>query len=104
MRLTPWTLARAVVPAPPTRLLVGLVFARRNIDAAGLKLLGQIVCILDDFVRITVELNSDQPYGRKKCAENGALDKEVSVNHPVAHAELIATYRRAEADAAHNGQ
>jgi len=23
------------------------------------------------------------------------------VNHPVAHAELIATYRRAEADAAH---
>lgn len=101
MRLTPWTLARAVVPAPPTRLLVGLVFARRNIDAAGLKLLGQIVCILDDFVRITVELNSDQPYGRKKCAENGALDKEVSVNHPVAHAELIATYRRAEADAAH---
>ncbi len=39
--------------------------------------------------------------GEKKCAENGALDKEVSVNHPVAHAELIATYRRAEADAAH---
>ncbi|WP_240523258.1 hypothetical protein [Polaromonas sp. AER18D-145] len=64
-------------------------------------MLGQIVCILDDFVRITVELNSDQPYGRKKCAENGALDKEVSVNHPVAHAKLIATYRRAEADAAH---
>jgi hypothetical protein len=40
--------------------LVGPVFARRNINAAGLKSLDQIGCILDDFLRITVELNSDQ--------------------------------------------
>lgn len=33
--------------------------------------------------------------------ENGVLDKEVPVNQPVAHAELIATYRRAEAEADH---
>jgi enoyl-CoA hydratase/carnithine racemase len=36
-----------------------------------------------------------------KSAENGALDNEVLVNQSVAHAELIATYRRAEVDAAH---
>lgn len=36
-----------------------------------------------------------------KSAENIALNKEVLVNQPVAHAELIATYRRAQADAAH---
>jgi hypothetical protein len=36
-----------------------------------------------------------------KRAENSAIDKEVLVNPSPAHAELIATYRRAEADAAH---
>jgi enoyl-CoA hydratase/carnithine racemase len=36
-----------------------------------------------------------------KNAENGALDNEVLVNQPLAHAELIATFRRAQADAAH---
>jgi enoyl-CoA hydratase/carnithine racemase len=36
-----------------------------------------------------------------KNAENGVSDKEVFVNQPIAHAELIATYKRAEADAAH---
>jgi enoyl-CoA hydratase/carnithine racemase len=36
-----------------------------------------------------------------KSAENSALDNEVLVNQSVAHAELIATYRRAEVDAAH---
>ena len=35
------------------------------------------------------------------CAENSALDKEVLVNPSSAHAELIATFKRAEADAAH---
>ena len=29
------------------------------------------------------------------------INSEVSVNQPVAHAELIAAYRRAQADAAH---
>ncbi|WP_318406438.1 hypothetical protein [Polaromonas sp. SM01] len=37
----------------------------------------------------------------RKSAENSALDKEVPVNQSLAHAELIATYRRAEAEAAH---
>jgi hypothetical protein len=37
----------------------------------------------------------------QKSAENGALDNEVFVNQFVAHAELIATFRRAQADAAH---
>jgi hypothetical protein len=36
-----------------------------------------------------------------KIAENSALNNEVSVNQSVAHAELIATFRRAEVDAAH---
>ncbi len=36
-----------------------------------------------------------------KSAENGALDNEVLVNQSVAHAELIATFRRAQVDAAH---
>jgi enoyl-CoA hydratase/carnithine racemase len=39
-------------------------------------------------------------YGRKN-AENSALNKEVPVNQSVAHAALIATFRRAEAEAAH---
>lgn len=33
--------------------------------------------------------------------ENGVLDKEVLVTQPVPHADLIAAFRRAEADAAH---
>ena len=37
----------------------------------------------------------------RKSAENSVLDKEVLVNQSVAHAELIATFRRAQADAAH---
>ena len=36
-----------------------------------------------------------------KNAENSALNKEVLVNQSLAHAELIATFRRAEIDAAH---
>ena len=36
-----------------------------------------------------------------KRAENSALDNEVLVNQSLAHAELIATFKRAEADAAH---
>ncbi len=36
-----------------------------------------------------------------KNAENGGLDNEVLVNQPLAHAELITTFRRAQADAAH---
>ena len=40
-------------------------------------------------------------FGGIKSAENSAFDKKVLVNQPVAHAELIATYRRAQADAAH---
>lgn len=40
-----------------------------------------------------------QPVAREKSAENGALNKEAPVNQP--HAKLIATYRRAEAEAAH---
>ncbi|WP_366945988.1 hypothetical protein [Polaromonas sp.] len=34
-------------------------------------------------------------------AKNGALANEVPVNPSAAHAELIATYRRAQAEAAH---
>ena len=34
-------------------------------------------------------------------AENNALDNEAPLNPPPAHAELIATYKRAEADAIH---
>jgi hypothetical protein len=37
----------------------------------------------------------------RKCAENSAFDIEVLVNQPLAHAELIATFRRAQTDAAH---
>jgi hypothetical protein len=33
--------------------------------------------------------------------ENSDLEIEVFVNQPVAHAELIAAFRRAQADAAH---
>ena len=36
----------------------------------------------------------------RKSADNSALDNEVLVNQSVAHAELIASYRRAEVDAA----
>ena len=36
-----------------------------------------------------------------QCAENGALDNEVAVNPSVPHAELVAAFKRAEADAAH---
>ena len=42
-----------------------------------------------------------QGLSARKSAENSDLDNEVFVNPSVAHAELIATYRRAEADAAH---
>ena len=35
------------------------------------------------------------------AAENGTSDKEALVKQPVPHAELIATYKRAQADAAH---
>jgi len=34
-------------------------------------------------------------------AQNSALDNEVPLNPPPPHAELIATFKRAEADAAH---
>ncbi len=37
----------------------------------------------------------------RKSAENSDLDNEVLVNQSVAHAELIATFKRAELDAAH---
>ena len=36
-----------------------------------------------------------------KSAENGALANKVPVNPSAAHADLIATYRRAQAEAAH---
>jgi hypothetical protein len=36
-----------------------------------------------------------------ESAENGALAKKVLVNPSLAHADLLAAYRRAEADAAH---
>nr|WP_231374909.1 hypothetical protein [Polaromonas sp. CG_9.2] len=36
----------------------------------------------------------------RKTAENNALDNEVLVNPSLAHAELLATFRRAELDAA----
>jgi hypothetical protein len=36
-----------------------------------------------------------------KSADNSALDNEVLVNQSAAHAELIATFRRAQVDAAH---
>jgi hypothetical protein len=36
-----------------------------------------------------------------KSAENSASDNEVLVNQSIAHAELIATFRRAQIDAAH---
>jgi hypothetical protein len=38
---------------------------------------------------------------REKAQKIGALNNEVLVNPSVAHAELIASYRRAQADAAH---
>ena len=37
----------------------------------------------------------------RKSADNSDLDNEVLVNQSAAHAELIATFRRAEVDAAH---
>ena len=37
----------------------------------------------------------------RKSAENRALNNEVFVNQSIAHAELIASFRRAEVDAAH---
>ena len=37
----------------------------------------------------------------RKNAENSVLNDEVFVNQSVAHAELIATFRRAEVEAAH---
>ena len=42
-----------------------------------------------------------QELSARKSAENSALDNEVLVNQFIAHAELIATFRRAEVDAAH---
>ena len=39
--------------------------------------------------------------GARKSAENGDLDTKVLVNQPLAHAELIAAFKRAQADAAH---
>jgi hypothetical protein len=36
-----------------------------------------------------------------KSAENSALENKVLVNQSLAHAELIAAFRRAEAEAAH---
>jgi hypothetical protein len=39
--------------------------------------------------------------GAKKSAENSAFDNKVLVNQSLAHAELIAAFRRAQADAAH---
>ena len=42
-----------------------------------------------------------QGLSARKNAENSALNNEVFVNQSVAHAELIATFRRAEVDAAH---
>jgi hypothetical protein len=37
----------------------------------------------------------------QKGAENSTLNNEVLVNHSALHAELIASFRRAQADAAH---
>ena len=44
-----------------------------------------------------------RPAVRRLCqgAENGVLDNEVPVNQSLAPAELIAAFKRAEADAAH---
>jgi hypothetical protein len=39
--------------------------------------------------------------GARKNAENSAFDNKVLVNQSLAHAELIAAFRRAQADAAH---
>ena len=41
-----------------------------------------------------------QGLSARKNAENSALNNEVFVNQSVAHAELIATFRRAEVEAA----
>ena len=38
---------------------------------------------------------------RAQSAENGAFNNEVTVNQSAPYAELIATFRRAEAEAAH---
>ena len=46
------------------------------------------------------ELSSNGAISAKR-AENSALDNEVLVNPSLAHAELIATFKRAEVDAAH---
>jgi hypothetical protein len=47
------------------------------------------------------QLECLQGLSARKSAENSALDTEVLVNQSLAHAELIATFRRAEVDAAH---
>ena len=41
------------------------------------------------------------PRQAHESAENSVLDSEVPVKQSVAHAELIASFRRAQADAAH---
>ena len=46
-------------------------------------------------------LECPQGLSARKYAENSALDNKVLVNHSVAHAELIASFRRAQVDAAH---
>ena len=63
--------------------------------------------ILDHFSRMFRKSNS-KTLGRigseitaRKIAKNSAFDNEVLVNQSVAHAVLIATFRRAEVDAAH---
>ncbi|MDO8778798.1 MAG: hypothetical protein Q7K57_60785 [Burkholderiaceae bacterium] len=53
------------------------------------------------FVRYSHSRNAFKGNQREKSAENNALDNEVLVNQSVAHAELIATFRRAQLDAAH---
>lgn len=42
-------------------------------------------------------------FDRHACesAENGVLDNEMPVTQSIAHAELIAAFKRAQADAAH---
>jgi hypothetical protein len=42
----------------------------------------------------------DSP-GFEQVGQNSALDNKVLVNQPLPHAELIAAFRRADADAAH---
>ena len=42
-----------------------------------------------------------QRQAARKSAENSAFDNEVFVNPSVTHAELMATFKRAQADATH---